>query len=600
MLPVVNWYRDVLGFTRYWDVEFHTSEVDGGRKLTGSGLRSIVMADPSSGIKFATNEPMRPFFRESQINRFCEDHHGAGVQHIAFLVKEIIPAVESLRERGVKFLTAPEAYYDRLPARLEAAKVSNVKEPMEALRRNHILVDGKDDRYMLQIFMLDAGAPLRRRGGGPVLLRGHPARGRQGVRLRELPGPLRVDRVGAAGRAELPRGRRLTMIDRMQLGEVPGKPHTAFRSPTGELRYEECFTRARLRRRVLDPLPRGPADDRPLDRSRRNPAPSTGRSADVRLPKTRSGAASSSARRRRQGGLPICGNTDVVVSLFELPSEASSETGFANGDGDDLLFVFSGRGHARDALRRPRRRGGRLRPRPAERRPPLADRGATLRNRVRAPRRASTSRRSTATPSASSGWTPRTPTATSGARVFRGPRPGPREVLVKKGDRFVRRVPLASPFDVVGWDGTVWPFAFPILAFQPKTGLVHLPPTIHATFAARGALVCSFVPRVTDFHPEAIPCPYPHSSVDCDELIYYVRGSFTSRRGVGPKAVSLHPAGIPHGPHPGRLRRPPSGRGRPTSSRSWSTRSSRSASREQALALELPGLPRLVGSGRPP
>jgi len=79
MLPVVNWYRDVLGFTHYWDVEFHTAEVGGARRLTGSGLRSVVMADPASGVKFATNEPMRPFFRESQINRFCEDHHGAGV-----------------------------------------------------------------------------------------------------------------------------------------------------------------------------------------------------------------------------------------------------------------------------------------------------------------------------------------------------------------------------------------------------------------------------------------------------------------------------------------------------------------------------------------
>ena len=90
-----------------------------------------------------------------------------------------------------------------------------------------------------------------------------------------------------------------------------------------------------------------------------------------------------------------------------------------------------------------------------------------------------------------------------------------------------------------------------ILKFQPKTGLVHLPPTIHSTFAGRNALVCSFVPRVTDTHPDAIPCPYPHASVDCDEVIYYVRGNFTSRKGVGPKAVSLHPAGVPHGPHPG-------------------------------------------------
>jgi homogentisate 1,2-dioxygenase len=91
----------------------------------------------------------------------------------------------------------------------------------------------------------------------------------------------------------------------------------------------------------------------------------------------------------------------------------------------------------------------------------------------------------------------------------------------------------------------------PILAFQPRVGQVHLPPTVHGTFAARGALVCSFVPRPLDFHPGAIPCPYPHSSVDVDEVIFYHRGEFTSRKGVGPGSVSLHPAGIPHGPHPG-------------------------------------------------
>jgi 4-hydroxyphenylpyruvate dioxygenase len=167
MLPVVNWYRDVLGFTHYWDVEFHTAEMGGGRRLAGSGLRSIVMADPESGVKLATNEPMRPFFRESQINRFCEDHHGAGVQHIAFLVKEIIPAVEALRDQGIQFLKAPGAYYDRLPKRLEDVKITNVKEPMDALRRNHILLDGADDKYMLQIFMLDATAMYGDEKAGP-------------------------------------------------------------------------------------------------------------------------------------------------------------------------------------------------------------------------------------------------------------------------------------------------------------------------------------------------------------------------------------------------------------------------------------------------
>jgi 4-hydroxyphenylpyruvate dioxygenase len=166
MLPVVNWYRDVLGFSHYWDVEFHTAEL-GAPRMTGSGLRSIVMADPGSGVKFATNEPMRPFFRDSQINRFCEDHHGAGVQHVAFLVKEIIPAVEFLRAKGIQFLPAPGAYYDRLPKRLEDVKITNIKEPMDALRRNHVLVDGADDKYMLQIFMLDAMAMYGDENAGP-------------------------------------------------------------------------------------------------------------------------------------------------------------------------------------------------------------------------------------------------------------------------------------------------------------------------------------------------------------------------------------------------------------------------------------------------
>jgi homogentisate 1,2-dioxygenase len=82
-------------------------------------------------------------------------------------------------------------------------------------------------------------------------------------------------------------------------------------------------------------------------------------------------------------------------------------------------------------------------------------------------------------------------------------------------------------------------------------GQVHLPPTVHGTFAARGVLVCSFVPRPLDFHPQAVPCPYPHTSVDCDEVLYYVAGSFTSRRGVAAGSLSHHPAGLPHGPHPG-------------------------------------------------
>jgi len=138
------------------------------------------------------------------------------------------------------------------------------------------------------------------------------------------------------------------------------------------------------------------------------------------------------------------------------------------------------------------------------------------------------------------------------APEFRGPLDeGIRESLVKRGGRFHGFLQRSSALDVVGWDGSVYPFAFPILNFQPRVGQIHLPPTVHGTFAARGALICSFVPRPLDFHADAIPCPYPHSSVDVDELIFYCRGNFTSRRGVGPGSISHHPAGVPHGPHPG-------------------------------------------------
>jgi homogentisate 1,2-dioxygenase len=137
--------------------------------------------------------------------------------------------------------------------------------------------------------------------------------------------------------------------------------------------------------------------------------------------------------------------------------------------------------------------------------------------------------------------------------VFDGPRDeGITEVVVQRGGRVHGFRAKHSPLDVVGWDGTVYPWAFPILAFQPRVSSVHLPPTWHGTFAARGILVCSFVPRPLDFGEGAVPCPYPHSSVDIDEVIYYVAGEFTSRSGVGAGSITVHPRGVPHGPHPGR------------------------------------------------
>lgn len=107
------------------------------------------------------------------------------------------------------------------------------------------------------------------------------------------------------------------------------------------------------------------------------------------------------------------------------------------------------------------------------------------------------------------------------------------------------------PFDVVGWDGCCYPYAFSIHDFEPITGRVHQPPPVHQTFEANNFVVCSFCPRLYDYHPDAIPAPYNHSNIDSDEVLYYVAGDFMSRKHVTRGMITLHPAGIPHGPHPG-------------------------------------------------
>jgi len=125
------------------------------------------------------------------------------------------------------------------------------------------------------------------------------------------------------------------------------------------------------------------------------------------------------------------------------------------------------------------------------------------------------------------------------------------EVRVKARGVVSRYVYRHHPLDVVGWDGHLWPFAFDIADFEPITGRVHQPPPAHQTFEGPGFVICSFVPRLFDYHPQAIPAPYNHSNVDSDEVLYYVEGEFMSRRGIERASITAHPNGIPHGPHPG-------------------------------------------------
>ena len=128
-------------------------------------------------------------------------------------------------------------------------------------------------------------------------------------------------------------------------------------------------------------------------------------------------------------------------------------------------------------------------------------------------------------------------------------------MLIKKQGMLHEMIYATHPFDVVGWDGYNYPYAFSIHDFEPITGRVHQPPPVHQTFETKAFVVCSFCPRLYDYHPLSIPAPYNHSNIDSDEVLYYVDGDFMSRNDVAAGHISLHPAGIPHGPHPGAMER---------------------------------------------
>jgi len=176
--PYVDWLRDVLGFEEYWRVHFHTADLRSGGG--GSGLASIVMWDKSSGIKLANNEPAAPNYESSQIYTFVEANHGPGVQHVAFHVPSIVPAVDGLRRSGLEFLDTPATYYDMLPERLARQKVTNFREDIDTLRRLGVLVDGDNDRYLLQIFMVEGGLMYDDASAGPFFYEVIQRRGAQG------------------------------------------------------------------------------------------------------------------------------------------------------------------------------------------------------------------------------------------------------------------------------------------------------------------------------------------------------------------------------------------------------------------------------------
>ncbi|QDG53183.1 4-hydroxyphenylpyruvate dioxygenase [Persicimonas caeni] len=167
--PYIDWYTDVLGMEKFWEIAFHTSDVNPDAGV-GSGLKSIVTWDAESGTKFANNEPMRPFFNRSQIQKYLEDFGGPGVQHAAFEVEDIIETVRELRERGIDFLYTPSTYYETRPETLAEQGVDEIDEDWQVLEDLGILVDGSDDGYLLQIFMKEAALFYDEPEAGPFFI----------------------------------------------------------------------------------------------------------------------------------------------------------------------------------------------------------------------------------------------------------------------------------------------------------------------------------------------------------------------------------------------------------------------------------------------
>jgi len=350
------------------------------------------------------------------------------------------------------------------------------------------------------------------------------------------------------------------MIHRHALGKVPPKPHTAFYEG-GKLLMEQCHTRegfegpfsilyfrvpptdenAVERTAVPGFCPFEPLADQPLHRRH------------IKTPELQLAGDFLDARRT------LLFNGDVHIGMVK--PTARSARFLANGDGDELYFVHQGSGRfetlfgvlpfrEHDYVHVPRATPYRIEwdgPDPQflvfEGRG-FIDIPKEFRNRSgQITMYAPYTHRDFRVPETLLAYN-----ETSHGRA-------PFRLVVKRNDELTVHLHDHFPYEVVGWDGFAYPFTFNIHDYQPKTGLIHLPPTIHITFAGNNFVVCSFVPRKVDYYAsegaKAIPCPYGHASVHMDEILFYVAGNFTSRRGIAGGSISLHPAGIPHGPHPG-------------------------------------------------
>lgn len=340
-----------------------------------------------------------------------------------------------------------------------------------------------------------------------------------------------------------------------KLGKIPHKRHTTFKKSNGDLYYEQLFGTEgfsgmstlmyHVHRPTMVKTVSKPVDITPKAAIEKNITSQMLRGFEVAPEKD-----------FLVSRKIVLFNNDLNIALSS-PQESMTDYFYKNGDSDEVIFVHEGTGELRTMLGNLKfGKGDYL----------VVPRGMIYQISFDTP-----NNRLFIVESFSPVLTPKRYRNNFGQlmehspfceRDFRTPEKlethdekGEFTIKVKK-ENVVHEVVYAShPFDVVGWDGYNFPYAINIKDFEPITGRVHQPPPVHQQFEAHNFVICSFCPRLYDYHPEAIPAPYNHSNIDSDEVLYYVDGDFMSRNHVEKGYISLHPAGIPHGPHPGAAER---------------------------------------------
>lgn len=336
-----------------------------------------------------------------------------------------------------------------------------------------------------------------------------------------------------------------------KLGTIPPKRHTVFNKPNGELYYEQLFGTVGF--------------DGMASLSYHHHRPTMvkeiGKSIDIK-PKI---AVAENIHSRKlisfdvapnsdylQSRTPLLVNSDVIISVA-APSQSLTTYFYKNADADEVLFIHKGSGTLRTMFGNISFEHGDYL---------IIPRGIIYQINFD-----SSENKMLITESSSPIYTPKRYRNWFGQLLEHSPycerdyklpenlethdEIGDFTIKIKKQGKLHEVIYSSHPFDIVGWDGYNYPYGFSIHNFEPITGRVHQPPPVHQTFESKGFVICSFVPRLYDYHPKAIPAPYNHSNIDSDEVLYYVDGDFMSRIDIEQGHISLHPGGIPHGPHPG-------------------------------------------------